>query len=86
MGMNHSLYLKKLGIDALTSGECVFYKKDMVGFIPKASFLIRPANYPPGTPGRGWAYSAWVSRKLPLSTFLVNRDIREFTCPTLSPM
>ena len=55
MGKNHSLYLKKLGIDAITSGECVYYKKDMVGFIPKASFLLRPANYPPGSPGRGWS-------------------------------
>ena len=54
MGKNHSLYLKKLGLDVITSGECVFYKKDMVGFISKASFLLRPANYPPGSPGRGW--------------------------------
>ncbi|MDC7233391.1 MAG: TIGR00282 family metallophosphoesterase [Spirochaetales bacterium] len=54
MGKNHALYLRKLGLDAITSGECVYYKKDMVPFIPKASFLIRPANYPPGSPGRGW--------------------------------
>jgi metallophosphoesterase (TIGR00282 family) len=26
----------------------------MVEFIPKASFILRPANYPPGSPGRGW--------------------------------
>ena len=55
MGKNHSLYLKKLGINAISSGECVYYKKDMVTFIPKASFLLRPANYPPGSPGRGWS-------------------------------
>jgi len=54
MGKNHSLYLKKLGIDVITSGECAYYKKDMVEFIPKASFILRPANYPPGSPGRGW--------------------------------
>ena len=54
MGKNHSLYLKKLGLDVITSGECVYYKKDMVGFISKAHFLLRPANYPPGSPGRGW--------------------------------
>ncbi len=54
IGKNHALYLKKLGLDVITSGECVFYKKDMVGFITKASFLLRPANYPPGSPGRGW--------------------------------
>ena len=54
MGKNHSLQLKKLGLDLITSGECVYYKKDMVGFISKASFILRPANYPPGSPGRGW--------------------------------
>jgi len=54
MGKNHSLYLKKLGLDVITSGECVYYKKDMVGFISKAHFMLRPANYPPGSPGRGW--------------------------------
>ncbi|MDC7241505.1 MAG: TIGR00282 family metallophosphoesterase [Spirochaetales bacterium] len=64
MGKNHSLYLKKLGIDAMTSGECVYYKKDMVGFIPKASFLLRPANYPPGSPGRGWSIYHVGDRKV----------------------
>ncbi|MDA3957191.1 TIGR00282 family metallophosphoesterase [Oceanispirochaeta sp.] len=70
MGMNHSLYLKKLGLDAITSGECVFYKKDMVGFIPKASFLIRPANYPPGSPGRGWGIYNVGDQKIAIISLL----------------
>ncbi len=54
IGKNHSLYLHKLGIDVITAGEKVFYKKDMVPHIGKCSFMLRPANFPPGTPGRGW--------------------------------
>ena len=54
IGKNHSIYLHKLGVDALTSGECIYYKKDMVPHIPKASYILRAANYPYGNPGRGW--------------------------------
>jgi 2',3'-cyclic-nucleotide 2'-phosphodiesterase len=54
LGKNHSVYLKKLGIDVITGGECIYYKKDMVPFIGIVPFILRPANYPPGNPGRGW--------------------------------
>jgi len=54
LGKNHSIYLNKLGIDVITTGEKSFYKKDMVGHIAKAPYMIRPANYPPSVPGRGW--------------------------------
>lgn len=54
MGKNHSITLRKRGIDVMTSGECVYYKKDMVTHIAKAPYLLRPANFPPGVPGRGW--------------------------------
>ncbi|MBN1411229.1 MAG: YmdB family metallophosphoesterase [Spirochaetales bacterium] len=54
IGKNHSIYLRKLGIDVITSGECIYYKKDMVDYIETASFILRPLNYPHGNPGRGW--------------------------------
>lgn len=54
IGKNHSIYLHKLGVNAITSGECIFYKIDMVTHIKKASYILKPANYPPNTPGRGW--------------------------------
>lgn len=57
IGKSHAVYLKKLGIDVITSGECIYYKKDMAQFIVKAPFILRPVNYPPGNPGRGfWIY------------------------------
>lgn len=54
IGRNHSIYLHKMGIDVITAGECVYYKKDMVPHIPRAAYILRPANYPYGNPGRGW--------------------------------
>lgn len=54
IGKNHSIYLKKLGVNVITTGECAYYKKDIVQHFPKAGYLLRPANYPPGNPGRGW--------------------------------
>lgn len=54
LGKNHSIYLHKLGIDVLTGGERIYYKLDMVGHIQRAPYILRPANYPPGNPGRGW--------------------------------
>ena len=52
LGKAHSIQLGKMGIDLLTGGEKLFYKPDLVEFISKAGFIIRPLNYPPQTPGR----------------------------------
>ena len=41
------------GIGVLTSGNHIWDKKDVLEFIQKESRLIRPANYPVNTPGRG---------------------------------
>jgi metallophosphoesterase (TIGR00282 family) len=54
IGKNHSIYLHKLGIDVITTGECVYYKLDMVPHIAKAPYILRAANFPYDNPGRGW--------------------------------
>jgi metallophosphoesterase (TIGR00282 family) len=54
IGKNHSIYLHKLGIDSITSGECIYYKRDMVDHIKKSPYILRPVNYPYDNPGRGW--------------------------------
>jgi metallophosphoesterase (TIGR00282 family) len=54
LGKNHAAYLRKLGIDVLTGGECIYYKKDMNPALGLTPYILRPANYPHGNPGRGW--------------------------------
>ena len=53
-GKNHSVYLRKLGVDCLTGGECIYYKRDMVAHIEKSPYIVRPANYLDENPGRGF--------------------------------
>lgn len=47
--------LFRLGINVLTSGNHIWDKKDSLDFIRREEKLVRPANYPEGTPGRGSA-------------------------------
>jgi metallophosphoesterase (TIGR00282 family) len=56
LGKAHAMQLSKLGIDIITGGEKIYYKKDMVEFIGKNPNILRPANYPPQNPGRGIRY------------------------------
>lgn len=53
LGKAHAIQLHKLGIDVLTGGEKIYFKLDMVDFIAKNNWILRPANYPAGNPGRG---------------------------------
>jgi hypothetical protein len=45
--------LFRLGVDVITSGNHIWDKKEVLGYIPKESRLLRPLNYPPGVPGFG---------------------------------
>lgn len=41
------------GVDVLTTGNHVWDKKEIFDFIDHEKRIVRPANYPPGTPGAG---------------------------------
>lgn len=41
------------GIDVLTSGNHIWDKKEILPYLDKNTRILRPANYPPGNPGRG---------------------------------
>lgn len=45
--------LFRLGADALTSGNHIWDKKQILPFLDQEHRLLRPANYPEGSPGRG---------------------------------
>ena len=45
--------LFETGVDVITSGNHIWRKKEMIPFLEQEARLLRPANYPPGIPGRG---------------------------------
>jgi 2',3'-cyclic-nucleotide 2'-phosphodiesterase len=43
------------GIDLLTSGNHIWKHKEILPYLEETDRLLRPANYPPESPGRGFA-------------------------------
>src|SRR5882757_11469351 len=56
-GITEAIYheLIDAGADAITLGNHAWDQREALVFIERASRLIRPANFPKGTPGRGSA-------------------------------
>jgi metallophosphoesterase (TIGR00282 family) len=42
------------GIDMLTGGDHIWDQKEMIAHLDRSPFVLRPINYPPNTPGKGW--------------------------------
>lgn len=55
-GLTEKIYteLLDLGVSVVTMGNHTWDKQEIMGFIGEADRLVRPLNYPDGTPGRGW--------------------------------
>src|SRR5262245_24806593 len=45
--------LLDLGVDCMTSGNHIWDKREILGFVDLIPQLLRPLNYPKGQPGRG---------------------------------
>src|SRR4028118_2327731 len=41
------------GFDVMTSGNHIFDKQEIIPYLDSNARLVRPANYPPDTPGSG---------------------------------
>src|SRR5258707_1614024 len=56
-GITETIYDELIGsgADAITLGNHAWDQKEALVFIERAPRLVRPANYPKGTPGRGAA-------------------------------
>ena len=50
--------LSRLPVDVFTSGNHIWDKKETGALLDAEPRLLRPANYPPGNPGRGWCVAA----------------------------
>lgn len=57
-GITEKIYKKLLqdGVDVVTLGNHTWDNRDIFEFIDDAKKMIRPANFPEGTPGKGLVY------------------------------
>ncbi len=69
-------------IDIITMGNHTWDKKEIFEFIDHEQYLIRPANYPPETPGRGYGI---VKVKGGIKVAVINLSGRVFLPPLDCP-
>lgn len=69
------------GIDVMTSGNHIFDKKEAIEYIAKQPRLLRPANYPPNTPGSGM----WTGAVAGVGVAVINLMGRVFMPPSDDP-
>jgi len=69
------------GIDVMTSGNHIFDKKEAIEYIRKQPRLLRPANYPPNTPGSGY----WLGAVNGTQVAVMNVMGRVFMPPSDDP-
>ncbi|MBT3456396.1 TIGR00282 family metallophosphoesterase [bacterium] len=48
-------FFKQHGVDAITSGNHIWANKEVFKFMDEEQYVLRPANYPGGCPGSGYA-------------------------------
>jgi metallophosphoesterase (TIGR00282 family) len=83
-GITEVIYneLIEAGADAITLGNHAFDQREALVFIERAPRLVRPANYPKGTPGRG---AALVETKNGKHALVINVMGRVFMDPMDDP-
>ena len=65
------------GVDVLTSGNHIWAQKEIIPYLEGEMPILRPLNYPPGVPGRGY-----IVRNGALVVNLIGRTfIGNFDCP-----
>jgi 2',3'-cyclic-nucleotide 2'-phosphodiesterase len=74
--------LTQCGVDVLSGGNHTFDKKEGISVLENEPYALRPANYPPGTPGRG---SVVVSNSNGLKMGVINVMGRTFMDPLDDP-
>jgi metallophosphoesterase (TIGR00282 family) len=83
-GITEAIYQEFLdaGADAVTLGNHAWDQREALVFIERAERLVRPANFPRGTPGRG---AALVEAKNGKHALIVNAMGRVFMTPFDDP-
>src|SRR6185436_17829503 len=70
------------GADAITLGNHAWDQREALVFIERAPRLVRPINYPPGSPGRG---AALIEARSGARVLVVNAMGRIFMDPLDDP-
>lgn len=69
------------GADVLTSGNHIWDRKEIVEYITKENLLLRPANFPTGTPGSGFITIKAGPHKIAVLNLMGRVFMNPIDCP-----
>ena len=69
--------LMDTGIDVLTSGNHIWAQKEIIPYLDSELPILRPLNYPPGVPGRGYI----ITRQIMVVNLMGRTFMTALDCP-----
>jgi len=70
--------LFQAGVDVITSGNHIWAQKEIIPCLDSEMPVLRPLNYPPGVPGRGYIV---VKKRIVVVNLIGRTFIGNFDCP-----
>ncbi len=82
-GLTVSIFNELLsgGADIITTGNHVWGNKDIFEIIDREPFLLRPANYPEGTPGKGFCIYPYRAKNIGVINIMGRTFMQPIDCP-----
>ena len=69
------------GADVITLGDHTWDQKEIQSYLERQTRIVRPANYPPGCPGRGWTTVNSAFGPVTVVSLLGRVFMTAFDCP-----
>ena len=69
------------GVDAITTGNHVWHKREILDLLDSDQPIVRPANYPPSAPGRGVAMLSVKDMDIAVVNLQGRRRMNSLDCP-----
>jgi metallophosphoesterase (TIGR00282 family) len=69
------------GVDCMTSGNHIWDRMDIQPYFDEQPKLLRPANYPPGCPGKGFFIDEIEGVKIGILNLMGRTFMKEIDCP-----
>jgi 2',3'-cyclic-nucleotide 2'-phosphodiesterase len=75
--LNTAYDLFNVGVDVITTGNHIWAKRDIIPYLDGQLPIIRPLNFPPGVPGKGF----WLSKDVLVVNLIGRVFIGDYDCP-----
>lgn len=69
------------GADVITSGNHIWDNREVMGLIDNDPYLVRPANYPDGAPGKGWCIYPYKAKNIAVVNMSGRAFMPDMDCP-----